>query len=38
MLTIIDGIKINNNILIIALTNRIDLIDKALLRSGRLEI
>ena len=33
-----DGVDILNNILIIGLTNRIDLIDKALLRPGRFEV
>jgi len=33
-----DGIKQRNNVLVIALTNRRDLIDPALLRPGRLEV
>ena len=38
LLTKMDGIKQRNNILIIALTNRKDLLDPALLRPGRLEV
>lgn len=37
LLTMIDGVSQNNNIFIIAITNRIDLIDPAVLRSGRIE-
>lgn len=33
-----DGVEQLNNILIIGMTNRIDMIDEALLRSGRLEV
>jgi vesicle-fusing ATPase len=33
-----DGVEQLNNILIIGMTNRIDLIDEALLRPGRLEV
>ena len=33
-----DGVDQLNNILIIGMTNRIDMIDEALLRPGRLEI
>lgn len=38
LLTKIDGINNINNIIIIGITNRIDLIDQALLRCGRLEL
>ena len=38
LLTIMDGLSEYNNLLIIGMTNRIDLIDKALLRSGRFEL
>lgn len=38
LLTMIDGVDQFNNFFIIAMTNRKDLIDKALLRSGRIEI
>jgi vesicle-fusing ATPase len=34
----IDGVKALNNILVIGLTNRKDLIDEAVLRPGRLEV
>jgi len=34
----IDGVKSLNNILVIGLTNRKDLIDEAVLRPGRLEV
>ena len=37
-LTMIDGPEPLNNILLICMTNRIDLIDEAMLRPGRLEI
>lgn len=37
-LTMIDGPESLNNILLIAMTNRIDIIDEALLRPGRFEI
>ena len=37
-LTMIDGVNSLNNILLICMTNRKDLIDEALLRSGRLEV
>jgi len=33
-----DGVNQINNILVIGMTNRPDLIDEALLRSGRLEV
>lgn len=33
-----DGVDTLNNILVIGLTNRLDLIDKALLRPGRFEV
>lgn len=38
LLTMIDGYKSLNNIFIIAMTNRKDLLDEALLRAGRLEV
>jgi SpoVK/Ycf46/Vps4 family AAA+-type ATPase len=38
LLTMIDGVNSLNNILIIGMTNRKDLIDPAILRPGRLEI
>lgn len=38
LLTLIDGVDSPNNFLIIAMTNRKDLIDEALLRAGRLEV
>jgi len=38
LLTKIDGVDSLNNILIIGMTNRLDLIDEAILRPGRLEL
>lgn len=38
LLSKMDGVESLNNILVIGLTNRIDLIDKALLRPGRFEV
>ena len=38
LLTKMDGMTQRNNVLVIALTNRKDLIDPALLRPGRLEV
>jgi vesicle-fusing ATPase len=38
LLAKIDGVESLNNILIIGMTNRLDLIDEAILRPGRLEI
>ena len=38
LLSKIDGVDSLNNILVIGMTNRIDLIDEALLRPGRMEI
>ena len=38
LLAKIDGVEQLDNILIIGMTNRIDLIDEAILRPGRLEI
>ena len=38
LLTQIDGVKALNNILVIGMTNRKDLIDEAVLRPGRLEV
>lgn len=34
----IDGVEALDNILVIGMTNRLDLIDKAILRPGRFEI
>lgn len=34
----IDGVKSLNNILVIGMTNRLDLIDEAILRPGRFEV
>ena len=34
----IDGVDALNNILLIGMTNRMDMIDEALLRPGRLEL
>jgi ATP-dependent 26S proteasome regulatory subunit len=38
LLSKIDGVNSLNNILLIGMTNRIDMIDEALLRPGRLEL
>jgi vesicle-fusing ATPase len=38
MLSKIDGVESLNNILIIGMTNRLDMIDEALRRPGRFEI
>ena len=38
VLSKIDGVDSLNNILIIGMTNRIDMIDEAILRPGRLEL
>lgn len=38
LLTKIDGVDQLNNILVIGMTNRKDMIDEALLRPGRLEV
>jgi vesicle-fusing ATPase len=38
LLVNIDGVEQLNNILVIGMTNRRDLIDEALLRPGRLEV
>ena len=38
LLTQIDGVKALNNILVIGMTNRKDLIDEAVLRPGRFEV
>lgn len=38
LLSKIDGVDQLNNILIIAMTNQLDLIDPAMLRPGRLEL
>lgn len=37
LLTLMDGVEQNYNILVIGLTNRLDMIDEALLRPGRFE-
>ena len=34
----IDGVDSLNNILVVGMTNRLDLIDKAILRPGRFEV
>jgi SpoVK/Ycf46/Vps4 family AAA+-type ATPase len=38
LLSKIDGVESLNNILLIGMTNRIDMLDEALLRPGRLEL
>ena len=38
LLTKIDGVDALNNILIIGMTNRKDMLDEALIRAGRLEV
>ena len=38
LLTKIDGVRERNNVLVIGMSNRIDLIDPALIRPGRLEV
>lgn len=38
LLSILDGVEDLNNILVIGMTNRIDILDSAILRPGRLEI
>lgn len=38
MLTNLDGVEALNNIVVIGMTNRKDLIDEAILRPGRLEV
>jgi len=38
LLSMIDGVNALNNVLIIGMTNRKDLLDEALLRAGRLEV
>jgi len=38
LLTKIDGVRERNNVLVIGMTNRLDLIDKAMIRPGRLEV
>lgn len=38
MLSMIDGVDALNNILVIGMTNRLDLIDKAVLRPGWFEV
>ena len=38
MLSKLDGVDALNNILVIGMTNRIDMIDEAMLRPGRLEL
>lgn len=38
LLSKIDGVDSLNNVLVIGMTNRIDMIDEAMLRPGRLEL
>jgi len=38
LLAILDGVNAVNNILLIGMTNRLDMIDEALLRPGRMEV
>ena len=38
LLSKLDGVEQLNNILVIGMTNRLDMIDEALLRPGRLEV
>ncbi len=38
LLSMIDGVDALNNILVIGMTNRKDLIDEAILRPGRFEV
>ena len=38
LLSKLDGVEALNNILVIGMTNRIDMIDEAILRPGRLEL
>lgn len=38
LLSMIDGVNALNNVLVIGMTNRLDLIDEALLRPGRFEV
>ena len=38
LLSYIDGVDALNNILVIGMTNRKDMLDEALLRPGRLEV
>jgi vesicle-fusing ATPase len=38
LLSKLDGVDALNNILVIGMTNRIDMIDEAMLRPGRLEL
>ena len=38
LLSKIDGVDQLNNVLLIGMTNRMDMIDEALLRPGRLEV
>ena len=38
LLSIIDGVDALNNILVIGMTNRKDLLDEAILRPGRFEV
>jgi vesicle-fusing ATPase len=38
LLSKLDGVEALNNILVIGMTNRIDMIDEAMLRPGRLEL
>lgn len=38
LLSMIDGVNALNNVLVIGMTNRLDLIDEALIRPGRFEV
>ena len=38
LLTKMDGVEAVNNVLVIGMTNRLDMIDDALLRPGRFEV
>lgn len=38
LLTNLDGVEALNNIIVIGMTNRKDLLDEAILRPGRLEV
>ena len=38
LLSMIDGVNALNNVLLIGMTNRVDLIDKAILRPGRFSV
>jgi len=38
LLSMIDGVNSLNNVLVIGMTNRLDLLDEAMLRPGRFEV